>query len=221
MAYNPYYHNLPWWGSQNPTYGVSEFPEWGSENISGYGDSTGPFDQQPSQSMNMGDTYNSVSSGLGAGQAFGNPGEYGMSTGNMLGAVGSGFATGGPIGGVVAGVTNFFQQDAKLKQRVNNINTSFNNGVDAYGRPTYDSQAYAQGSQDLSGLMKSIRPGAQALRPRRRRQMERKAGQLYNALQAGQQNYNQAETAYRDRSLQLQDYYNRQNDNSRMYNLYR
>lgn len=171
--------------------------------------------------------WSGLSSGMGAGQAFGNPNQFSMNSGVMGGAIGgaaSGAAAGpvgAGIGAVVGGATAFFKQDAQLKQNVDNVNTSFNMNYDAYGRPVYNSQGFAQGVDDLRGMMEATRPGAHAMRPRRRRQMERKAGELYSNLTTGQQNFNQSESRYRDRQLQLQDYYNKQNDNSQLYNLYR
>ena len=162
--------------------------------------------------------YENASSGLSAGQAFGNPDQFNMSGGNMLGATASGFAAGGPIGGAVAGISNFFQQDARLKQNIEGVNTDFNGATDAYGRPVYNSQGFAQGIQDFQGLAEATRPGAHPMRPRRRRQAERKLGQLYTNLQQGQQNYNTSEASYRDRMLQYQDYLDKQNNH--LNNLY-
>lgn len=165
--------------------------------------------------------YQNASSGASAGQALGNPDQFYMNDANMLGAVGSGFATGGPIGGLVAGVSNFFGQDAKLKRSIENVNTDFNTTFDAYGRPVYQGAEIGQGIQDFQGLMEATRPGAHAMRPRRRRQAERKAGELFGAIKEGQQSYNQAEVGYRNRMLQYQDYMDRQDDQSRLSNLYR
>ena len=235
MAYvNPYFNNLPWWGSQNPRqFGASEFPQWGSENIRGFGDSGGPETDwaQPRQGMNTGQLnqgFAGVTSGLSAGQAFGNPNQFSMSQGGIMGGVASGAASGaaaGPlgagIGAVVGGVTSFFKQDAQLKQNINNVNTSFNGMTDIYGRPVFDSTGFAQGTSDLQGLMEATRPGAHAMRPRRRRQAERKLTQLHSSLTTGQQNFNQTEAGFRDRSIQLSEYQERMNDNSRIFNLFR
>ena len=229
MAYvNPYFNNLPWWGSQNPRqFGASEFPQWGSENISGYGDSTGPFDSQPGGGMNMNQVYGGVTSGLSAGQAFGNPNQFSMNGGVMGGAI-SGAASGaaaGPIGAgigaAIGGVTSFFKQDAQLKKNINNVNTSFNGMTDIYGRPVFQGAEFGQGIQDLQGLMEATTPGKHAMRPRRRRQAERKLGELHNSIMTGQQNFNQAETGFRDRMTQLSEFNERMNDNSRLFNLFR
>src|SRR3989304_7914003 len=102
---NPYYSNMPWWGSQNVRgYGSSEFPSWGSENIRGYGDSGGPETDwnQPSNinpnQLNQG--LSGATSGLSAGQAFGaTENDFQISGGNILGAAGSGAASGFAAGG--------------------------------------------------------------------------------------------------------------------------
>lgn len=148
-----------------------------------------------------------------------NPYFQGLNTGSMAGAVASGFAAGGPIGAVASGVTNYFQQDAQMKQAIDAVNTDFNTSYDALGRPAFDSQGFGQGVQDLQGLMESTRPGAIAMRPKRRRQMEDKARELYSSITTGQQNYNTAESNYRDRMSQLSDYNSRQRTN--YMNLYR
>lgn len=153
--------------------------------------------------------------------ALRNPYFNGMNTGSMLSSAASGYAAAGPIGAVVSGVTNYFQQDAQTKQAVDAVNTDFGVNYDAYGRPSFDSQAFGQGIQDFVGLRETVRPGAVALRPKRRRHMERKMMEVYDQLNAGQQNYNQAETSYRDRMSQLSDYMSRQNDVNKLQNLYR
>ena len=234
MAYvNPYFNNLPWWGSQPRQFGVSEFPQWGSENIGGFGDSGGPETDwtQPRQGMNTGQLnqgFAGVTSGLSAGQAFGNPNQFSMSQGGIMGGVASGAASGaaaGPlgagVGAVVGGVTSFFKQDAQLKKNINNVNTDFNSMTDIYGRPVFDSTGFAQGTSDLQGLMEATVPGKHAMRPRRRRQAERKLNELHNSIMTGQQNFNQAETKFRDRMTQLSEFNERVNDNSRLQNLYR
>lgn len=171
--------------------------------------------------------WSGISSGMSSGQAFGNPNQFSMNGGVMGGAI-SGAASGaaaGPIGAgvgaVVGGLTSFFKQDAQLKQNIENVNTNFNMNYDAYGRPTFNSQEFAQGVNDLEGMMQASRPGASPMRPRRRRQLERKSAELYSNITTGQQNFNQAEANFRDRNIQLQDYYQRNNDTNRLHNLYR
>jgi hypothetical protein len=219
---NPYY--FPSWGTPPTRYGVSEFPSWGSDNISGYGDSGDAGEMQPQQ-MNFGPMLQGVASGLSAGQAFGVPqNNFQMNKGGVLGAVGSGALAGasaGPVGaavgGLIGGVTSVFKQDRALKQATNNVNTNFNTQTDMYGRPVFQGGEFAQGFSDLRGLMQATRPGAHALMPRRRRQMEQKAEQLYNALTKGQQNFNQSESSFRNRSIANQEYQERLNRNRNLY----
>lgn len=195
--YNPYYHNIPTGGASNVR-----------ENVGG--DFGVPID--------YGQIGQGAMAGLSAGQAFGTPNNFQMNDAGVLGGVASGAlggASAGPVGafvgGVTGGLTSFFKQDAALKQATNNVNTSFNGMTDAYGRPSYNGGEFAQGLQDLQGLQQAVRPGAHALRPRRRRQMMQKAGELYQGIHQGQQNYNQAESNYRNQNLAMQDYYDRVN----------
>lgn len=169
--------------------------------------------------------FTGLSSGLAAGQSFGIPqNNFQMSNGGVFGGAASGAISGasaGPIGAgvgaLVGGVTSFFKQDKNLKNATNNVNTDFNNQVDMYGRPVYQGGQYAQGFQDLSGLMEATRPGAHALRPKRRRQMENKAKQLYQAIQQGQQSYNQSEGQFRQQAIANQEYQERLNRGRNLY----
>lgn len=204
---NPYYHNMPWWGS---------------ENISGYGDSTGPFDER-SQSVNYGQLGEGVTAGVTAGQAFGvQNNEFGISGGNVLGGAASGaaqgIATGNPlaagVGAVVGGVTSYLKQDAALKKNIENVNTSFNTVNDMYGRPQYNSGEYAQGITDLANMNKGIAGvGRNPIGVSRLKQLGNKRNALYTNLIKGQQSYNTAESNYRDRNLQMRDYLERINRN--------
>lgn len=169
--------------------------------------------------------FSGLSSGLTAGQSFGAPkNNFQMNDGGVFGAVGSGAmggAAAGPVGAgvgaVVGGVTSFFKQDKSLKEATNNVNTQFAPQTDMYGRPIYQGGQYAQGFQDLEGLMEATRPGSHALRPKRRRQMERKANELYSAIKTGQQNFNQSEGQFRQQSISRQEYLERLNNRNNLY----
>lgn len=214
--YNPYYN--PSWGTPKVKgFGASEFPSWGTDNIKGYGDS-GPNYGQHTQPANygqmLGNAASSAMAGFSAGQAGGTPrGNFQMDDGAILGSAASGFATGGPIGALIGGTTAFFKQDKALKENTENVNTSFNGMTDAYGRPVYNSGEFAQGFSDFSGLIEATRPGAHALRPRRRKQMMKKAEELYRGIGQGQQNYNQAEGRFRQQNIAQQEYLERMNRN--------
>lgn len=170
--------------------------------------------------------FTGLTSGLTAGQSFGAPKDnFQMSNTGVLGGAASGalsgFSAAGPIGGlvggVVGGVTSFFKQDKALKEATENVNTNFTNQVDAYGRPVYQGGQYAQGFQDLKGLMEATTPGAHALRPKRRRQMEDKARELHGAIRQGQQGFNQSEGQFRNRQIQFNEYIERLNRNKNLY----
>lgn len=217
---NPYFSNLPAWGSQSPRYGRAEMPSWGSENIREYGDSGMEGEWGTSQPLPYGQALSSASAGFAAGQAGGTPKDFYMDNGQVLGSAASGFASGGPIGAVIGGLTSTFKQDQALKAKTNNVNTSFNGVNDMYGRPTYQSQEFAQGFQDFEGLQEATRPGKHSLMPRRRKQMMEKSFELFQGIQKGQQNYNQAENSFRNRNLQMNDYLERVN-NTTYNNLYK
>lgn len=170
--------------------------------------------------------WNGLSAGLTAGQSFGAPKDnFQMSNGGVLGGAASGamsgFSAGGPVGGVIGaltgGITSFFKQDKALKEATENVNTNFTSQVDAYGRPVYDGSQYAQGFQDLNGLMEATTPGAHALRPKRRRQMEDKARELHGAIRQGQQGFNQSEGQFRNRQIQFNEYLERVNKRNNLY----
>lgn len=231
-AYSARANGFPEWGSQNVNqYGSSEFPSWGSENIRGYGDSGEYGDwQQQGGGMNYGQAAQSAMAGLSAGQAFGvQHNEFQISGGNILGGAATGAASGasaGPVGAAVGAIvgagTSFFKQEKALKKNIENVNTSFNGVTDIYGRPVFNSGEFAQGLSDLQGLNDGIRKANRApMGVRRLKQLGNKRRDLYEGIQSGQQNFNQAESNFRNRSLQFRDYFERQNDQSRLYNLYR
>lgn len=173
----------------------------------------------PYYSPNLAQQFSNASSGFAAGEAGGNPNQFYMDGAGVLGSAASGYATGGPIGAVVGGVTTVFKQDAALKRNINNVNTSFNGMTDIYGRPVYDSSEFAQGFSDFRGLTEATRPGAHAMMPRRRRQAERKTRDLYNGIIRGQQNFNRAESNFQDQAIQRDEFMERMNSN-RYRNLY-
>lgn len=201
-------------------------PRWGSQTIAGYGDSSTYLDQPQSGGTNYGQIAGGASAGLGAGMAT-NPDRFNMSGGGIMGAAGSGaasgFASGGPIGAavgaVVGGVTSFFKQDKQMRDNIENVNTSFNGMTDVYGRPVYQGGEFAQGLSDLDEMREAGRPGAKAMRQRRRKQLLQKTGELYQGIQQGQQNYNAASDSYRNRGIQMQEYFERLNNN-RLQNLH-
>jgi hypothetical protein len=204
--------------AMNPYYN----PSWAKPYQDGYA-------QPQSAGADYGGMANSAAAGYSAGQAFGQPqSSFEMSNANVWGGAGagaaSGFASAGPVGGfigaITGGATAISKQDKALRESANNVNTEFNQSYDAYGKPVYDSQGMAQGQQDFRGLMKATQPGKNAMLPKRRRQLLRKAEDVYYGMQTSQNNYNNAERDFRDQSLARQDYTRRLNDNSRLYNVY-
>lgn len=169
--------------------------------------------------------YTGLTSGLTAGQSFGAPKDnFQMSNGGIFGGVASGAMAGsaaGPVGafvgGLTGGITGFFKQDKALKEATENVNTNFTNQVDAFGRPVYQGGQYAQGIADFEGLREATTPGAHALRPKRRKQMERKLHELHGAIRQGQQGFNQSEGQFRQQAISRQEYLERLNNRNNLF----
>lgn len=211
-------------------------PRWGSQNISGYGDSSTYLDEdnQPTQAgMDYGKMAQGAMSGFAAGAANSQPvGDFNVDQYAGFKGSGQGLASGGPIGAIIGGVTAQFGQFKKVNENLKNLDTSVEGvSYDAYGRPVYNSSAFTQANANIGALDKGIKklnrthldPATNLISSfsGTRRRMKRRRGEIMSNIQAAQQNYNQSESDYRNQTMAQQDYYKRLNNNNRMYNVYR
>lgn len=141
-------------------------PSWGSQDVSGYGDSTeGDFryegeDQTSANKNNGQQIMQGISNGLAAGAANSiNPDEFsvdpnaGFIASNQAFG-GSGGKGGGAIAGAItAGVTAQMGQFSNVNKKLKGLNTSVN-GVtyDAYGRPVYNSSNIVNAQNNIDAL---------------------------------------------------------------------
>jgi hypothetical protein len=217
-------------------------PSWGSENISGYGDSSTFLDEDPrSGGSSMQGGFEGLQSGLAAGAANGNPvgdfniDQYAGFKGSFQGGA-SGLAAGGPIGGItgaiVGGVTSQIGQFNKVNKNLKKLNTNVNNlGYDAYGRPVYQGQSYATADANVGSLNEGLNklnkthidPATNLFGSAfgTRRKIKRKRNELVRNQQAAQRQFNQADLNYRNQFLQREEYLERMNPQQRISNIYR
>lgn len=174
-----------------------------------------------------------ISSGLAAGAANSQPNgefdidQYAGFKGSGEGLIGGGGAIGAIIGGVGAQIGQF----SKVNKNLKNLKTGVE-GVtfDAYGRPVYQGGNIVQANNTLGELDNGIdKLNKTHLDPATnlfssafgtRRKLKRKRRQLALGIQAAQKDFNSSELAFRNQSLTQQDYYNRTNNQNRLYNLY-
>lgn len=131
-----------------------------------------------------------------------------------------GYATGGAYGALAGAVTAPVTQTLQAHRNLNNLDTSVGGSThDAYGRPLYQGGEISNAMGKLPELDKTASWDSLNLLGLGRK-AERKADTLRTGIRQSQEGYNQAEVGYRNRQMQMQDYYSRMNDQSRMYNLY-
>jgi hypothetical protein len=214
---NPYYNNMPWWGSQN---------------IQGYGDSSGPLDEKkPDRKIDWGKAANNVAAGFSAGMANSQPvGDFTVDQYAGFKGSGQGFASGGPIGAIIGGVTAQVGQFRNVNKELDKLQTGVE-GVtyDMYGRPSYAGGNINQAQANISALNKGIkRLNKTHLDPATniissvtgtRRKMKRKRAALEAGIRSAQKEFNEAELTNRNQMNQREEYLDRLNNN--YYNLYR
>lgn len=223
----------------NPYY--RKMPEWGTENIKGYGDSSTYLDQRdpelfPSQERqggqgNFGQYAQGISSGLAAGAANSQPvGDFNIDQYAGFKGSGEGLMGGGVIGAIVGGVSAQYGQFKKVNENLKNLDTSVQ-GVtyDAYGRPVYQGSNVVGAQANIGALNEGINklnkthldPATNLISSfsGTRRRMKRKRGQLEAGIRQAQQEYNTADQRFRDQSIQRNEYLERMNSN-RYYNLF-
>jgi hypothetical protein len=222
-------------------------PSWGSENISGYGDSSTFLDENPrsgGSSMQQGNLQGGIAgvqAGLAAGAANGNPvsdfniDQYAGFKGSLSGGA-SGLAAAGPIGGiigaVIGGAVSQVGQFSKVNKNLKKLNTNVDSlGYDAYGRPVYQGAGYASADANVGALNEGlskmnkthIDPATNVLGSAfgTRRKIKRKRNELIRNQQSSQRRFNQADLNYRTQSLQRDEYLERMNPQQRISNIYR
>lgn len=212
-------------------------PSWGSQNIAGYGDSgeEGEWDQQTGMQRGFTgqDIGQGIAGGLSAGAANSQPiGDFNIDQYAGFKGSGQGLAAGGPIAAALGGITAQVGQFRNVNENLRNLNTSVDSVTyDAYGRPVYQGSNLVNAQQNLNELDSGINKlNKTHLDPATnlfssafgtRRRMKRKRAELSQGIQSAQQQYNQAEQNFRNQSIQRSEYYDRLNDRSRLYNLYR
>lgn len=158
----------------------------------------------------------------GAGAAAGIQPNQGYSPGqfsSVQGAI-SGYAAGGAYGALAGAITGPVSQVLQSHKNLNNLDTNVGGmHTDAYGRPVYSVGEFTNALNQLPELEKTANWDSTNILG-----LGRKAGQkrdeLVAGVQRGQQNYNQAESNFRNRNLQMMDYFERVNNNN-YANLYK
>lgn len=199
---------------------------------------------QPNDSSNFLNDfdYNSVLSGIGQGlegYASGEANTYNFSVDPNAGYSGSvkGLAGGGAIGAIAGGIGGQMGTFAQANKNIKGLGVGVNltGGAGDGSQPVYMGGAYAEAENKVGALNagekstemfwnggKSFDPatmGFNALYGTSRK-IKRKRGQLNEQVTAAQQQYNSSAARYEDSQRSLNDYYNRLNNNSQMYNLY-
>jgi len=226
---------------QQPQY-LSNAPSWGSDQVSGFGDSSTYLDEQetgmfPNQSggggNNFGSYVNDASAGFAAGAANSQPvGDFNVDQYAGFKGSGEGLMKGGVIGAIVGGVTAQIGQFRNVNENLRNLDTGVNGtNFDAYGRPTYNGQAFGEANEKSAALGKGIRklnkthldPATNLISSfsGTRRKMKRKQAELLKNIAAAKQDYNRSDVDFRNSQAAMDTYYKNLNNSNRMNNLYR
>lgn len=215
---NPYFTNMP---------------SWGSQDVRGFGDSgtEGEWSQER-QGMDISQYGEGAMQGLSAGIANSQPvGDFDVDQYAGFKGSGQGFMGGGAIGAIIGGATAQIGQFRNVNKALNNLDTSVE-GVtyDAYGRPVYQGGNIVNANANIDALNQGVKklnkthldPATNVISSitGTRRKMKRKRDALQRSIQQSQQAYNTADINYRNQASQYEDYMERANSNNRLYNLY-
>lgn len=234
---NPYFYKQP----KYPTYDNSYYggkkdkfrQQMPNPNAPSANGSVNSPDQSNSNWFQNQDVAGGVTAGLGAAVANGEPvGDFNIDQYAGFKGSGQGLMSGGVIGAIVGGVGAQFGQFSKVNKNLKNLQTGVEGTTfDANGRPVYQggnlSSAMANSNELDKGIKKlnktHLDPATNLISTftGTRRKMKRKRAELQKSIQKAQSDYNQADISSRAQANNLEDYYQRNNSNSRMYNLYR
>lgn len=188
----------------------------------------------PSNGGGFGQTAGNVMAGLSAAQANSEPADS-FSIDPYAGFKGSaqGLSGGGVVGAIIGGVGAQVGQFSKINKNLKNLDTSVQGiSYDAYGRPVFQGQevvgamekqkALQEGMDSMKGTKAWIDPANQAFAWAfgTKKKIKRKMKELRDATGRAQQTYNESEQKFQQQQNQMEDYYQRLN-NDRMMNLYR
>lgn len=189
--------------------------------------------------MTTQDYINSVGSGMSIGAANAtNPDDFIIDPNAGFTASNQGLAQGNWITAITAGVTAQMGQQQDLKNSLNNLNTSVQGAnYDAYGRPTYQGgnilnaqKTVDQLNQGEKAMTEGLFEGGEGIDPAtlvfnevygNTRRLRKKRRELQAGIDASNKAYNEAEVGYRNRQNQMEDFRQRNNNNARLYHLYR
>lgn len=196
--------------------------------------------ETPKKKMNTQDYANAIGSGLAIGTAHSkNPDDFTIDPNAGLIGSSEAFASSGNfISAITAGVTSQIGQQEDLKKSLNNLNTSVQGaGYDAYGRPVYRGGAIVDAQKTIGQLNEGEKAmtqgafnGGTGLDPAtlvfnevwgNTKRLRRKRRELEQGIESSNKSYNEAEVSFRNRQNSLEDYKQRNNNNSRLYHLYR
>lgn len=192
-------------------------PRWGSQTVAGYGDSSTYLDEPQSGGVNMNNVSGAAS---GAMSSISQPHD-GFMPDRFAAQQGAaqGYAAGGAYGALAGAIAAPTSQVVKSHRNLNNLSTTVGaTRFDAYGRPVYDGTEITNATNKLPELEKTANWDSTNILGLGRK-AKRKRDKLIANVGKSQQSFNQSETQYRNRNLQLQEYFERMNNN-RLQNLH-
>lgn len=148
-----------------------------------------------------------------------------------IAGVASGFATGGPIGAVIGGITGLINRRRgyqQADQMVGALESPDLVDTDVYGRPTFNSAAALQTTQDITGLQNAVKKGKRGFRKLFRSQddimlahkMGMQSENLQQGLQAGRNQFNTQMMDFNNRQSAMTQYNQLLNNQNRLNSLY-
>jgi hypothetical protein len=174
------------------------------------------------------DAISGSAAGLAANAAPSQQDYFVPGTFDGMQAAGKGAAAGsaaGPVGALAGAIFGTLgetiKQPFKINKSIRNVNTQFNStSYDAYGRPVYVGGDVSRAASDIQGLNKTAEWDKDNILGLGRK-ASRKRDQVLQNMHQAQNQYNNADVSYRNSMNQQEDYYQRINSNSRLYNLFR